>query len=181
MNSNEVDRATFREKVGERISKNKMGAVLIGLLGCFIVVGMIWAIRTELKSRSEDAAVQAKFAEQQAADQAMESTKVQAQNQKYEAEQTAKTTSDQVSWDASPAGKLCKSHPGWTHDDCVGVIDNKIWIGMSYDMAIYERGNPTYKNEANYGSGDEYQLCWDSYVPSCLYDTNADWIVDSYN
>lgn len=36
----------------------------------------------------------------------------------------------------SRAGKICIKHPGWSRDDCQGIADKKIWMGMSYDMLV---------------------------------------------
>lgn len=81
----------------------------------------------------------------------------------------------------SPAGKLCTKHPTWSYNDCFNLNDNKIWIGMTYDMLVYKRGKPDAVNPSNYGTGIKYQYCWTGYSPSCFYDDNDDGVIDSYN
>lgn len=93
----------------------------------------------------------------------------------YKAESIAK-----VKWDKSKAGKIQKKHPTWSDDDCDNVSKNQIWIGMSYDMLIYERGKPNTVNPSNYGNGAHYQCCWDDYTPSCFY-MGEDDIITAYN
>lgn len=84
-------------------------------------------------------------------------------------------------WFKSKPGKLQAKYPGWTKEECEMVVENRIWIGMSYDMLVVERGKPDHKNVSNYGGGNEYQWCWDDYNISCFYDTNNDGLIDSYN
>ncbi|HVX90933.1 MAG TPA: hypothetical protein VHC20_04915 [Candidatus Paceibacterota bacterium] len=91
------------------------------------------------------------------------------------------TAEELAAWQATPAGKICTKHVDWTKDDCDGVAKNQVWIGMTYDMLVYENGKPTSKNISNYGSGNRYQYCWTGHTPSCYYDDNADGIIDSYN
>ena len=83
-------------------------------------------------------------------------------------------------WENSKYGKLQKKHPDWTDDECMKVVDKKIWIGMTYDMLLYQRGKPNTVNPSNYGSGTQYQCCWDDYSPSCFY-MKEDNIIYSYN
>jgi uncharacterized membrane protein YvbJ len=78
------------------------------------------------------------------------------------------------------AGKIYKKHPTWSKEDCEDLANNKIWIGMEYDMVVYLRGKPNHINTSNYGSGSEYQACWDDYNPSCFY-FGEDRIITSYN
>ena len=85
-----------------------------------------------------------------------------------------------IKWGKSKAGKIQKKHPDWTKDECEGVADHKIWIGMSLDMLKSERGNPTTVNISNYGNGNSYQWCWDGYTPSCFYGTENQ-IITSFN
>lgn len=87
---------------------------------------------------------------------------------------------EQLAYERSPAGKLCKKHPDWTEDDCDSVAKNLIWIGMSLDMLKAERGNPSSTNPSNYGTGTRYQWCWYGYNPSCFYG-DASGIVEQYN
>ena len=83
-------------------------------------------------------------------------------------------------WKNSKYGKLQKKHPSWTDEDCIKVLDKKIWIGMSIQMLKYQRGNPDSANPSNYGSGNQWQWCWDDYSPSCFYG-KEDGIITSYN
>ncbi len=81
----------------------------------------------------------------------------------------------------TPAGQLCAKHPAWSDQDCKWLIEDRYWIGMTYDMLEYERGKPSSVRPSNYGNGARYQYCWSQYVPSCFYDNNADNKMDSYN
>lgn len=83
-------------------------------------------------------------------------------------------------WENSKYGKLQKKHPEWTDEECMKVIDKKIWIGMTYEMLVFQRGKPNTINPSNYGSGIHYQFCWDDYTPSCFY-SEEDQIISSYN
>lgn len=83
-------------------------------------------------------------------------------------------------WQKSKAGRLQKKHPEWTREECELLAKNKIWIGMSYGMLVYLRGNPNHVNTSNYGNGNEYQACWDDYDPGCFY-FGEDQIITSYN
>ena len=87
---------------------------------------------------------------------------------------------DKKVWENSKYGKLQKKHPDWTDEECMKLIDKKIWIGMTYEMLVYQRGKPNTVNPSNYGSGTEYQCCWDDYSPSCFYMKEDD-IIYSYN
>lgn len=84
-------------------------------------------------------------------------------------------------WKLTPAGKLCEKHPTWKKEDCDRLIDDRIWIGMTYEMLVYSNGKPDSANPSNYGNGIKYQYCWHDYTPSCFYDTNNDGVIDSYN
>jgi hypothetical protein len=78
------------------------------------------------------------------------------------------------------AGKIYKKHPTWSKEDCESLANNKIWIGMEYDMVVYLRGKPNTVNTSNYGNGPEYQACWDDYNPGCFY-FSENQIITSYN
>ncbi len=80
----------------------------------------------------------------------------------------------------SKAGKINKKHPDWTKEECKGVADKKIWIGMSIWMVAEERGCIGRKNISNYGSGNKYQYYWSDYSPHAFY-TKEDDIVYAYN
>ena len=83
-------------------------------------------------------------------------------------------------FEKTKAGKLQKKHPGWSVEDCNSVIARQIWIGMEYDMLVAERGRPNKINQSNYGSGIQYQFCWDDYNPKYFY-SKEDQIITSYN
>ena len=83
-------------------------------------------------------------------------------------------------WENSKYGKLQKKYPEWTDEECMNVVNKKIWIGMKYDMLVYMRGKPNRVNPSNYGNGTQYQCCWDDYSPSCFYMKEDD-IIYSYN
>jgi hypothetical protein len=87
---------------------------------------------------------------------------------------------EQKVWDNSAPGRIQKLHPSWSREDCEKISKRKVWIGMSLDMVKAERGNPNTINPSNYGSGNEYQWCWDDYTPSCFYG-GEDGIITSYN
>ena len=67
------------------------------------------------------------------------------------------------------AGKIYRKHPDWSKEDCERIAKNMIWIGMNYDMLVCERGKPNSIHTSNYGSGNEYQCCWEDYQTSCFY------------
>lgn len=78
-------------------------------------------------------------------------------------------------------GKICKAHPMWEPEDCEKVADGRVWVGMDLEMLKYERGLADDVNYSNYGDGDQVQVCWFDYTPSCFYFNNNDTIVDAYN
>jgi len=92
----------------------------------------------------------------------------------------AKEKKANVEWYKSTAGKIQKKHPEWSREDCKSLADRKIWIGMTYEMLVHQRGKPNIVNPSNYGSGIHYQFCWDDYSPSCFY-SEEDKIITSYN
>ena len=83
-------------------------------------------------------------------------------------------------WSESKAGRIYKKHPKWSRDECIDIADNRIWIGMHYEMLVCERGQYNHLNTSNYGNGNQYQMCWDDYNTSCFY-CSEDGIVTSYN
>ena len=87
---------------------------------------------------------------------------------------------ENVRWTNSKAGRIQKNHPEWTRIECTTVAGNRIWIGMSIEMLKCERGLPNWVNQSDYGSGVEYQCCWDGYQSSCFY-FKEDGIITSYN
>lgn len=78
------------------------------------------------------------------------------------------------------AGKIHKKHPEWSKEDCINISKNRIWIGMHYDMLVYQRGRPNNVNTSNYGHGPQYQACWHDYEASCFYFDESQ-IITSYN
>jgi len=94
---------------------------------------------------------------------------------------TPLTKEEQAAFNKTKAGQICLKHPTWTKDDCTGVADKKIWVGMKYEMLVEEIGKPDHSNLSNYGSGSRYQYCWDNKNPNCFYDDNNDGIIDAYN
>lgn len=95
--------------------------------------------------------------------------------------QDAKSLADKKAYEATKAGQICKNHPDWTRSDCQDLADKKIWVGMTYDMLIFQRGKPNSINPSNYGGETRYQYCWHSNTPSCFYDNNNDDIMDAFN
>lgn len=75
---------------------------------------------------------------------------------------------------------LFMKHPDWSLEDCQAVSKGQIWIGMRYDMLLYMWGRPDHVNVSNYGTGDQYQACWEGYTPSCFY-FGTDQVIRSYN
>lgn len=71
-------------------------------------------------------------------------------------------------------------HPEWSLDLCKDLYNHKYWIGMTYEMLISTRGKPNTVKTSNYGSGNNYQCCWDDWNPSCFY-LGSDNIITSYN
>jgi hypothetical protein len=99
---------------------------------------------------------------------------------KAQAEAQATQAKANSEWKASKAGQICQKHTDWAKDDCEKLANNKIWIGETIDMVKYLRGEPNTANPSNYGSGTEWQWCWDDYTPSCFYG-GSDGIFTSYN
>jgi flagellar basal body-associated protein FliL len=87
---------------------------------------------------------------------------------------------NQKKWHNTKAGSIQKKHPNWTAGECEKIANKQVWIGMSYEMLIYERGRPNHINPSDYGNGKQYQCCWDYDTPSCFY-LGEDQIVTSYN
>lgn len=87
---------------------------------------------------------------------------------------------EEANFKKTKAGKTQKKHPEWSREDCENIAKRRIWIGMTYDMLIYQRGKPNTINPSDYGNGVEYQCCWDDYTPSCFY-MKEDNIIYSYN
>ncbi len=105
----------------------------------------------------------------------------------------AKAVADEVAYQKSPAGKLCKmleaegklnarADTHATRDDCERAARGDVWIGMNIFMLFAERGsNPDADNKSNYGGGNQYQYCWYDMSPECVYlQPNSD-LISSYN
>jgi len=66
-----------------------------------------------------------------------------------ELEESIEELAEQKAWEASKAGQICKARPEWSKADCERLADNKIWIGMTFDMLKYKRGLPNSSNPSN--------------------------------
>lgn len=97
------------------------------------------------------------------------------------AKEEARIKAEQVAYDKSKPGQICKKNPTWTKEDCERVAERRYWIGMDYDMLVYTRGRANSINPSNYGGQTSYQYCWDDYSPSCFYDQNGDGLLDAFN
>lgn len=105
-----------------------------------------------------------------------------AAQKKAEEARKAKELADQKAWEQSRAGRLCAKYPTWTKDNCNNIANNKIWVGMTYEMLVEEQGGkPNSANPSNYGGRTQWQYCWTYHSPSCFYDNNDDGIIDAYN
>lgn len=101
--------------------------------------------------------------------------------QKRQSDSLAKVEAiEEAAYEKTKAGRIHRKHPDWSKEDCERIANNRIWIGMSYDMLLYERGKPDHVNTSDYGNGPEYQCCWDDYNTSCFY-MKSDDIIYSYN
>lgn len=92
-----------------------------------------------------------------------------------------KDTTSMTEWKNPEAESLCIENPNWKAFECEAVAGGAIWIGMSYEMLVEAFGEPTSKNPSNYGSGTQWQWCWQYMNPGCFYDDDDDGRVDSYN
>jgi len=92
-----------------------------------------------------------------------------------------KIEQNDLEWAESKAGQICSRHADWEKYDCTKVANGNIWIGMSYEMLVEQRGKPTTASPSNYGYGTEWQWCWSGWTPFCFYDEDDDGIIDSYN
>lgn len=108
-----------------------------------------------------------------------EAKKTDAEAKKAVAEEQQKKA--EAAWQKTKAGKICANHSEWSKEDCNKLANNKIWIGMTYDMLVATQGKPDSANPSNYGSGNKMQYCWNGYTPDCFYDDNGDGVIDAYN
>lgn len=145
--------------------------------GCLVILGIVFLVFVISKACSNsdfeenDSSIQS-ISQESPSDSLAEKRVTDSLNKVYEMEE--------LNFKKTKAGKIQKKHPDWSRQDCENVANNKIWIGMNYDMLVYMRGKPNTVNPSNYGSGVEYQCCWDDYTPSCFY-MKEDNIIYSYN
>lgn len=139
----------------------------------FILILFFWCFGSLIFKSNSSPEDQAQKAEQEKAeaDATVLKARADAVTAKAEAEE----------WEKNPAKPICDAHPTWKKDECELVYKGKIWVGMSYDMLVYEAGKPDTKNVSNYGNGSEYQYCWDDLTPNCFYDDDNDGLIDAYN
>ena len=69
---------------------------------------------------------------------------------------------------------------GCDEDNAELILRHRIWIGMTYEMLVYEFGRPNRINTSNYGSGNQYQAVWDDKEIECFY-FKEDHIIYAYN
>lgn len=112
-----------------------------------------------------------------------EENRKKAEEEQKRIDEENRKRAEEEAFNNTPAGQICLNHSGWTKEECQRLADNRIWIGMSYNMLVYERGYPTSTNPSNYGWGTQYQWCWFPWNngPSCFYDDDNDGRIDSYN
>lgn len=106
---------------------------------------------------------------------------VRREETKEEQDLRLKIEQNDLEWAESKAGQICSRHTDWEKYDCTKVANGNIWIGMSYEMLVEQRGKPTTASPSNYGYGTEWQWCWSGWTPFCFYDEDDDGIIDSYN
>jgi hypothetical protein len=136
--------------------------------------------RTLTVTRLYSDAEKAEQARLKAEAEAKRQADLQAQ-QKAQEEAAAKAKAEQAAFDASKAGKICKKHPDWSHEDCQNVAGRKYWIGMTLDMLKASYGSdPDHASPSNYGGDTHWQWCWSDFTPSCFYG-GSDGIITSYN
>lgn len=152
------------------MNSNEKATAFIGINRIFTPEEL--ALREEQKKQAEEAQAKKDVAKQVALD---------AENKAKE-EQTKKDLAARKVWENSKAGQLCKKHPDWTKSDCTSLANNKVWIGMTYEMLVAGYGKPDSINPSNYGSGIQTQYCYTGHgSPNCFYDRNDDGIIDAYN
>ncbi|MBU0472085.1 MAG: hypothetical protein KKF65_05650 [Nanoarchaeota archaeon] len=112
-----------------------------------------------------------------------EELKKKEEEEQKKIEMVEKLQKEEEEWNNSYAGQICAERTDWQKYECEYLADNMIWIGMSYDMLVYERGYPTHTTPSDYGYGIQYQWCWMPWNngPSCFYDDDNDGLIDSYN
>jgi len=159
----------------EQLEKRKNTNKKILKFGCLPILVIFFLIGLLTKSSTDNKTANASGPDNKKIE-SLDSAKIDFRD----AEQIKRDSIDLANWEKTKAGKIFKKHPEWTKDECENVADNKIWIGMSYEMLLCERGKPNTVNTSNYGKGNEYQACWEDYNPSCYY-FGEDHIVKSYN
>jgi hypothetical protein len=98
-----------------------------------------------------------------------------------EAVEAKRKAAEDAKFFRTKAGRICKKHPQWSRQDCTNIAEHRVWIGMTLDMLIADRGKPNSVNPTDYGHGVRYQYCWYDWRPMCVYDENNDGIIDKYN
>ncbi|MFZ2226487.1 MAG: hypothetical protein WA064_03455 [Candidatus Moraniibacteriota bacterium] len=126
--------------------------------------------------RKEDESRKMAIAEQAERDRVVS----EAQAEKDRIAQEKILLAEEIAYEKTKAGRIHTKHLDWSKEDCERLANNKIWIGMSYDMLVELWGKPNYATPSNYGNGTTWQWCWTYNTPSCFYG-DADGIVDSYN
>lgn len=113
------------------------------------------------------------------------SSVLSAQSMQQQAEEqitNAPTAAELAAWKETPSGQLCAKHPTWQKEDCDKLVAGNVWVGMTYDMLLYNaKREPDTINPSNYGGKTKYQYCWTGSSPSCFYDNDDDGIIDAYN
>ncbi len=104
----------------------------------------------------------------------------------------AKAKADELAYEKTPGGKLCKTLTAWgkmnaradthaTRDDCDRAARGDVWIGMNEFILFALRGDPNEDNPSNYGNGTQYQYCWYDMKPECVYTKPGSDLITSYN
>ncbi len=78
-----------------------------------------------------------------------------------------KLKAEQAAYENSKAGKLCKTHPTWSKDDCAIIAEGKVSIGMTSEQAVAAWGRPNDINKTTYSFGVHEQ--WVYGISSYLY------------
>lgn len=144
-----------------------------------VAVSRIFTDAEKAAKAKADADAQAKK-QAEAAANARAAQDEAAANAKAAQDAAATAAAAEAVYAKTPAGQLCTKHTDWTADDCQKVVNNKIWIGMLYDMVTTERGNPDHVSTSNYGNGNQYQACWYNADPECVY-FGTDNVITIYN
>lgn len=158
-----------------KINKRAKIAITVAVSLLFVILTAWWYVAMV---QPPPLATNGPSAEEQA--QAMIERQQQEQIEREAAETQAKAV--QAQWEKAypKAAAICAEQPEWDNESCQKLADGMVWIGMTYEMLVYKRGNPTSKDVSDYGDGPEYQACWWNLTPSCFY-LGADGVVTAYN